>query len=106
MWSWKTRRQDERAHARGLALGERAREEVANWKHVDDRGHSGEAMVENASDARVKQRGRRVLRCHQRAEGLGMQSMITDVGLSAQVRAWQRSQSVRIKKRSRKDQTC
>ena len=39
------------ARARGFGLGERAREEVDEWRFDDDQPHSDETLVKNTSDA-------------------------------------------------------
>ena len=38
-------------HGIAVGLGERAREEVDEWRHDDDQRHSGETLVENTSGA-------------------------------------------------------
>ena len=66
-------------------------------------------LVENTRVACVKHGRCRAQRGHHRSscEGLGLQSMMTDLGLSGQVRVWtlQRGQSDRVKKRVWKDET-
>ena len=55
--------------------------------------HSGETLVENAGFMCAEDFGSRILRCrHGRSWRCRKQSMMTDLGLSAQVRLWTDSQ--------------
>ena len=47
-------------------LDERCREELDQWMHDDDQRHSGEALVEKASEVGVKHGGSRMLHGHHR----------------------------------------
>ena len=65
-----------------------AREEIDKRRRDDDQRHSGETLVQNASDACGEHGGSRVLRGrHGCCRGpRDMQSMMADLGLSTQVR--------------------
>ena len=64
------------------------REEVDEWGHNGDQRHSGEAVVESASVARIEHGRSRVLRGHHRGNRGSRECchMIKDMGLSAQFR--------------------
>ena len=85
-------------------MGKGARDEIDKCRYDDDQRHSGEALVQNTGDACAEHSEAEYYAVVTgAAEGLGMQSMMTDLGLSAQVRVWTDSNSVET--RSRKDTT-
>ena len=73
-------RRYERGCARGSGLGTRAQKEVDERRHDDGQGDSGETLVENAGFT-CAEHGAVVTRA---AERLGMQSLMTDLGLYGQ----------------------
>ena len=80
----------ESGRACGFELGQWAREEVDEWRNDDDQRHGRETLVQNASDACVEHGKSREYYAvvTGAAEGLGMQSIMADLGVATQVRVW------------------
>ena len=73
----------DRRCALGFGLGKWARKEDDDRRHDDGQRHSGETLIMDAGFACFEHAGSRMLRGRQ---GLGTQSTMTDLGLSARVR--------------------
>ena len=83
--------------ARGFGSDERPREEVDKW--YDDQRHSGETLAENTSDACAERGVSWNVTWSSQEQTLGVQSMMTDLVMSGQVRVWTDSNAAQATRR-------
>ena len=73
--------------------------EVDEWRYDDDQRHSGETLVGNTSDPCAERGGSWNMTWSSQEQTLGMQSMMTDLVMSGQVRVWTDSNAAQATRR-------
>ena len=79
------RRGNARRRARGLGPGERVGEEVVGWRYDDDQRNMSRTQASRALSMKEAEYHAYIMGA---ADGLGMQSMMKDMGLISQIRVW------------------